>query len=72
MTNPVLKEVIDRAVADEQFRSLLLTDHSTALAGYTLSDEERQLLESVGQEDLNEFAGSLGDGPTGEWVPGRG
>jgi hypothetical protein len=72
VTQAVLKEVIGRAVADEQFRSLLLTDPSTALAGYDLSDEERQLLEDVDQKDLNQFAGSLGDGPTGQWVHGQG
>ena len=72
MTHAVLKEVIDRAVADEQFRSLLLTDPSKALAGYDLSDEERALLADVDQEGLIPFAGSLGDRPTGKWVSGQG
>ena len=35
-------QILDRALSDKAFRDLLAKDPNTALAGYELTDEERQ------------------------------
>ena len=69
----IVKEIIERAVKDEAFRKLLFSDPSQALHGYDLTDEERELLSDLNEENFSEFAGGLGDRTTkGTWVPGVG
>ncbi|MCA9957402.1 MAG: Os1348 family NHLP clan protein [Chloroflexota bacterium] len=69
----IVKEIIERAVKDEAFRKLLFENSTEALKGYTLTDEDRSLLESLDEENFDQFAGGLGDRTTkGTWVPGVG
>jgi hypothetical protein len=72
MSDTVLKEIIDRAVSDEKFRSLLLNDPDKALADYKLSDEDRKILEGLNADNFEEFAGGLGDRTTKGMWPGMG
>lgn len=69
----IVKEIIERAVKDESFRKLLFEDPAAALKGYTLTNEDRSLLESLDEENFDQFAGGLGDRTTkGSWIPGVG
>ena len=68
MSEVVLREIIDRAVADESFRQQLLSDPTTALKGYELTDAERELLSNLDEGNFDEFAGGLGDRATKGWV----
>jgi hypothetical protein len=68
-----LEQVVSKAVADESFRNLLLSDPTKALAGYAVTAEERTLLEGLTADTFTAFAGKLGDRQTqGRWVPGTG
>ena len=68
-----LDKVVSRAVSDEAFRKLLLSDPQKALAEYEVTDEERKLLEELDAAGLDKFAGGLGDRTTkGSWVAGSG
>ncbi len=67
-----LEQIVDRAVKDESFRNLLLSNPSEALNSYEVTDDERQLLESLTGETFDEFAGGLGDRTTKGFVPGSG
>ena len=67
------EQIIDRAVKDEKFRKLLLSDPDTATQGYAVTDDERALLKNIDEEQIDQFAGGLGDRTTkGRWVPGAG
>ncbi len=69
----IVKEIIERAVKDESFRKLLFTNPTEALKGYTLTDEDRELLSNLDEDNFDQFAGGLGDRTTkGTWVPGVG
>lgn len=71
MSDTAVKEIIERAVKDEAFRKLLFSNPAEALQGYDLSDEDRQLLENLNEENFDEFAGGLGDRSTkGSWIVG--
>lgn len=66
-----VKEVLDRALKDDSFRRLLLSNPDKALYGYAVTDEEHQLLASLNEDSLEDFAGGLGDRSTkGTWTPG--
>lgn len=68
----IVKEIIDRAVKDEAFRNLLFTNPDAALAGYSLTDEDRALLSNLDESNFDEYAGALGDRTTKGWLPGAG
>lgn len=71
MSESTVKEIISRAVADEQFRNLLFTNSEQALEGYNLSAEDRAMLANLNADNFDEFAGDLGGRTTqGRWVPG--
>jgi hypothetical protein len=71
MSDTVLKEIIDRAVKDEEFRELLFNNPDKALEGYKLTDEDRKILEGLNADNFEEFAGGLGDRTTkGLWSIG--
>lgn len=68
-----LDQVVSKAVSDSEFRALLLSDPATALAGFEITDEERNLLKGLNAENFDQFAGELGDRTTkGRWIPGAG
>lgn len=67
------EQIIDRAVKDEKFRKQLLKHPDKAIEGYAVTDDERDLLKNIDEDQLETFAGGLGDRTTkGSWVPGRG
>jgi hypothetical protein len=41
-------DILDRAATDSAFRTMLLMNPAAALAGYTLTDEERAALSDPG------------------------
>jgi hypothetical protein len=64
-------EIVTRAVNDEAFRHLLLSKPQEALEGYALTSEERAMLSELNEDNVDDFAGRLGDRPSkGTWVPG--
>jgi hypothetical protein len=67
-----LDQVVERAVTDKAFRTLLFKDLDKALEGYPVSKEERQLLENLDEENFDEFAGGLGSRTTKGFMPGTG
>jgi hypothetical protein len=68
-----LDKIVERAVKDDAFRQLLLSDPQQAMDGYDLTDEEREMLENLDEDSFDEFAGGLGDRSTkGSWTPGAG
>ncbi|MCP4426641.1 MAG: hypothetical protein GY803_19275 [Chloroflexi bacterium] len=73
MSTTVVKEIIERAIEDKAFRKELFQNPDKALAGYDLTEKERQLLEGLNEDNFDNFAGGLGDRTTkGRWVPGGG
>lgn len=73
MSDTALKEIIDRAVKDEDFRNQLFTDPEKALAGYELSEEDKEALKNINADNFDQFAGGLGDRSTkGLWSIGTG
>ena len=71
MSEAAVKQVIDRAVGDVKFRNQLFRDPGSALQGYDLTDEERNLLNDLDEDNFDEFAGGLGDRSTkGSWTIG--
>ena len=60
MSQQVLQAIIQRAIEDEAFRQLLISDSQTALEGYDLTGEERVLFEGLNQDHFEEFAGQFG------------
>lgn len=65
------EEIIERAVKDEAFRGLLLKHPQKATEGYQLTDEERDMLKDIDEDQLTTFAGGLGARTTkGSWIHG--
>lgn len=60
MTMDAIEQVIGRAVLDEEFRELLFSDPEKALAGFDLTDEEREKLLTLAQDEFRESLGGLG------------
>lgn len=71
MSDTGVKEIIEKAIEDKKFRQQLFADPQKALAGYDLTDAERKMLESLDENNFDQFAGGLGDRTTkGVWRPG--
>jgi hypothetical protein len=51
MTRKIVKTILDRAMSDDQFRDLLLTDPDKALAEYNLTPTE---IEAIKETELAE------------------
>jgi hypothetical protein len=68
----VVKQVIERAIKDEKFRKLLFDNPDKALSDYDLSQEDRELLHNLNEDNFGDFAGDLGDRTTKGWLPGTG
>jgi hypothetical protein len=68
-----LDQVVERALTDKTYRTLLFKDLNKALEGYPVTDEERSLLQNLDEDNFDDFAGGLGDRTTkGRWLPGAG
>ena len=72
MSETAVLEIIDRAIADKDFRALLFTNPSVALEGYDLTAEEIEMLSNLNADNFDEFVGGLGDRTTKGFVPGTG
>jgi hypothetical protein len=59
MGEDAVAQIIGRAVMDDDFRALLLSNPEQALQGYDLSDDETEALKSLKQEDLEDFSAKL-------------
>lgn len=68
----VVKQIIEKAIKDEGFRKLLFNNLDKALADYDLSQEDRELLENLNEDNFDDFAGDLGDRTTKGIWPGTG
>lgn len=68
----VVKQIIEKAVKDEDFRKLLFDKPDKALADYDLSQEDRDLLSNLNKDNFDDFAGDLGDRTTKGFMPGTG
>ena len=67
-----LDQVVERAVNDKEYRKLLFSNLEKALEGYAVSDEERNMLENLDEENFDQFAGGLGSRTTKGFIPGTG
>jgi len=56
MSQKAVEQIIGKMLLDTQFRKLIARDLSQALAGFDLTEEERQGFEAM---DLQDFSGSL-------------
>ncbi len=71
MSREHLEAIVRRAINDSAFRELLTSDPDSALSGYDLSEEERELLANPQGADFNELLLNLeprvskGGGPPG-------
>ena len=52
MSQKVVEQIIGRMLLDREFRKLVAADMGKALAGYELSEDERNGLKNI---DLNDF-----------------
>jgi hypothetical protein len=59
MSQDAVSQIIGRAVTDAKFRELLFSNPEQALQGYDLSADEVEALESLKQEDLEDFSTKL-------------
>lgn len=59
MGEDAVAQIIGRAVMDDDFRALLLSNPEQALQGYDLSDDEAEALKGLKQEDLEDFSAKL-------------
>ncbi|GAB4539701.1 MAG: Franean1_4349 family RiPP [Anaerolineae bacterium] len=59
MSQDAVSQIIGRAVIDAEFRQLLFSNPEQALAGYDLADDEKEALENLKQEDLEDFSTRL-------------
>lgn len=67
------EKLIERAVKDKDFRNLILKDPEKAAEGYAITADELELLKNIDEEQIDTFAGGLGDRTTkGSWNPGAG
>lgn len=59
MSQQAIETILGRAVLEGEFRSALLSDPDSALAGYDLTAAESATLAAMGVETLGVFAGAL-------------
>ena len=53
MSKETVREIITKAVVDEEFRALLLSDPGQALMGYDLTDTEKKEFANLKADDLD-------------------
>ncbi len=61
MSIEVVHQIIGRAVTDEAFRKLLFANPEEALKGYDLTDEEREALTDLDEEEVSAFSNQLSE-----------
>ena len=72
MSQEVVMKIIGKAIEDEKFREELFKHATKALKGYDLTDEERESLSNLNEDNFDGFAGGLGDRTTKGVMPGTG
>jgi len=65
MTKDIVEQIIGRAVMDEEFRELLFSSPEKALAGYNLTDQQRDELAERARREFGDLADSTGKQITG-------
>jgi hypothetical protein len=70
MSQSPLKDVLERAIDDADFRQLLFHNPDEALKDYNLSEDDRKKLSKLDEDNFDDFAGPLSGRTTkGQWVP---
>ena len=59
MSQDTVSQIIGRAAVDAEFRELLFSNPAQALQGYDLTDDERDALNNLKQDDLEDFSTKL-------------
>jgi hypothetical protein len=72
MSPSPLKEVLERAIDDSNFRQLLFRNPNEALKDYNLSEEDRKKLSNLDEDSFDDFAGPLTGRNTKGWIPPTG
>jgi hypothetical protein len=63
-----LTELIGRALTDEQFRETLYQDRAQAVKGYRLTAADRDALDNLPRETLEEQAQRFAEGGAARWA----
>ena len=59
MSQDTISQIIGRAVTDAEFRETLFSNPVQALEDYNLTDDEKEALKNLKQEDLEDFSTKL-------------
>lgn len=59
MPEDAVSQIIGRAVIDAEFRETLFSNPEQALEDYNLTDDEKEALKNLKQEDLEDFSTKL-------------
>jgi hypothetical protein len=59
VSQDAVSQIIGRAAVDAAFRELLFSNPAQALQGYNLTDDERDALNNLKQDDLENFSTKL-------------
>ena len=59
MSQDAVSQIIGRAVTDAEFRKALFSNPEQALQGYDLTEDDKEALKNLKQEDLEDFATKL-------------
>ena len=59
MSQDAVSQIIGRAVTDPEFRKTLFSNPEQALEDYNLTDDEKEALKNLKQEDLEDFSTKL-------------
>jgi hypothetical protein len=72
MSHSPLHDVIERAIDDTAFRTLLFSNPDEALKDYKLNADDRQKLSKLDEDNFDDFAGPLTGRTTKGWLPPTG
>ncbi len=59
MSQNAVSQIIGRAVTDADFRETLFSNPEQALQGYDLTEDDKEALKNLKQEDLEDFSTKL-------------
>lgn len=59
MSENALKQIINQAVIDPDFRNKLLSNPTSVIADFELTDEEKVLIQNLSPDNFDTLAGSL-------------